>query len=122
MCYTQLKWNTNGDHIGVECVWFLVMTHDDMTCLKFVVTEGKKQSVNTNYGVQQALRKAFRGVNAGPEFQFTKTTKQVFRHGSKKNEASMSGTKKIPEVTRDKIVTSNPFEVSTWLLMLMLRG
>ncbi|PWA52774.1 hypothetical protein CTI12_AA450190 [Artemisia annua] len=55
----------------------MVFGHDDKTCLKRVVAEGKKQSVNTNDG---------------------------------KNEASMSGTKKILEIASDKIVISNPME------------
>ncbi|PWA51881.1 hypothetical protein CTI12_AA461250 [Artemisia annua] len=71
-----------------------------MLCLKRVVEKPK------NDGFQEPPRQNSRGINVGSKFQF-KPKKQVYQAISKKNAASLSGTKKNFEVdTSSSIVAS----------------
>ena len=54
MCFIQLEWNMNGNHLDVEC---MVFGHDDMTCPKRVVDEGKKQIMESNSGFNMLPRR-----------------------------------------------------------------
>ncbi|GJU15374.1 hypothetical protein Tco_1143340 [Tanacetum coccineum] len=53
--------------------------------------------------------KATRGVLVGPKLSF-KSTKQIYRLVSNKNDASISGYKNKVEVSRKEVSNSNPFD------------
>ncbi|GJT53990.1 hypothetical protein Tco_0989044, partial [Tanacetum coccineum] len=55
------------------------------------------------------LRQATRGVPVGPKVGF-KSTKQIYRPVSNKNDASTSGKKKEIEVSRQEVSNSNQFD------------
>ncbi|GKB29429.1 hypothetical protein Tco_0868830 [Tanacetum coccineum] len=58
----------------------------------------------------QVERQATRGVLIGPKVRF-KSTKQIYRPVSNKNETITNGKKKQGEVTRQEVSNSNPFDV-----------
>nr|GEU45033.1 hypothetical protein [Tanacetum cinerariifolium] len=97
---TELK-----DTLVVVVLKFVGLGHVLNECLKKIVSDVLKNLQKP----RQAVRRVSVGSKLSPKFQFN-PTKQVYQPVSKKNVASLNGTKKQVGVARQEVSTSNPFD------------
>nr|GEY40125.1 hypothetical protein [Tanacetum cinerariifolium] len=79
-----------------------------------VLNECPKKIVSNMVKNMNNPRQTTRGVLVGQKVSF-KSTKQIYRPISNKNDASTSGKKKQTEVSRQEVSNSNPFDAFNWV-------